>query len=413
MKVVFINSSDLYGGAAIAAWRMHNGLSRYFQTDNSFLVRDKRSSHEYVYRTVNGQYKSFFEKKLSMVLDIFGLQYQFFPFSTSAILNNIQKLKPDIISLHNTHGGYFKTSLVRQLSQHAPVVWTLHDMWSFTGNAAHTFDDDSWKRMKKCRNNKEYPAIGINTGEWLLKQKRRVYQQSDISVVVPSKWLYELASQSPVFFGKEIFQVFNGIDLEVYRPINKKSAREILGIPAKQTVLCFSVASLRDDSWKGGVELIRILSLLNTKLEEPIGIILLGEGDLKGIKEFQNLHFYKMGYVNSDRFMALCLSAADLFIYPTKADNLPNVLVESIACGTPCVTFDIGGCREIISNEKNGFLIPPFNTEYFVKKIIHCIEDNKMKIKLSNNSRMIAEKKFSLKAMTDQYYQIFTKLLSR
>lgn len=413
MKIVYINKYDLYGGAAIAAWRLHESLRNIFNTDNSFIVREKKSHHENVYKTINGQYKSFIERKTNKLLDIFGLQYQYFPFSSKAIIDNINRLQPDIISLHNTHGGYFKTSLLSKLSQVAPIVWTLHDMWSFTGNAAHTFGDDSWKRMEKCNNKSIYPAIGINTGKWLLRQKKKIYQKSNLSIVTPSRWLYELASQSPVFHGKKIFHILNGIDLDLYSPINKKTAREVLGLPVKHPALCFSAASLNDGSWKGGGELIKLISVLNNKTKLPISIILLGEGDVKKIDNFSNLRFYRMGYVSNNRFMALCLSAADLFIYPTKADNLPNVLVESIACGTPCVTFDIGGCKEIIIDGENGFVIPPFDIELFVKRIMQVLADKYLQKVLTTNSRKIAENKFSIKTMADKYYQLFCGILNK
>jgi len=120
-----------------------------------------------------------------------------------------------------------------------------------------------------------------------------------------------------------------------------------------------------------------------------------------------------MGYVTNDRVMALCLSAADLFIYPTKADNLPNVLVESIACGTPCITFDIGGCGEIILDGKNGFLIPPFYIDVFVKRIMRVLADKKLHKTLSEKSRTIAEERFSIKMMAEEYYRVFNSVLRK
>ena len=116
------------------------------------------------------------EKIMEKISNLIGAQYLFFPFSRRRILKLVKEIKPDVISLHNTHPGYFQVSLLAEISALCPIVWTLHDMWSFTGNAAHTFGDESWRTLDSSPSLKKiYPSIGLDTGKTLLRKKARIY----------------------------------------------------------------------------------------------------------------------------------------------------------------------------------------------------------------------------------------------
>ncbi len=418
MKILFINFKDIDGGAAVAAYRLSKGLEAYFGTENYFIVGQKRSGEDNVFQTIpnNGETlyrtKVFTEFLVDRVSGRFGLQYQYFPFSTSFILKKARELQPDIISLHNTHGGYFKTKLIRKLSRIAPIVWTLHDMWSFTANAAHTFGDESWKEMRSAKGEKViYPHIGIDTGKWLLKQKKKIYGRSDLNIITPSHWLFNLAGQSPVFQNKPIHRILHGLDMDVFKPLDKTSCRSALGIPADASVFMFSSADdLAKSPWKGGPLLIDILTAIDNGAREPIDILVLGKGQLSQLGHLKNLRVHQMGYINSEKLIRILLSAADLFIYPTKADSLGLVLVESIACGTPCITFDVGGCGDVIKNGISGQLIAPFDTTAFAETTLQLLKDKDRLNALSLSARKWAEAHFSVKDMARKYYELFQSI---
>jgi glycosyltransferase involved in cell wall biosynthesis len=411
MRILIINYADTLGGSAIAAYRLSKGLEKYHGVESYFLVGVKRTADQNVFCTRRSQNEYYLEFALDKLTNMLGLQYQFFPFSSRAIIKKAEELKPDLIYLRNTHGGYFKTSLIKDLSGIAPMAWTLSDMWSFTGNCAHTFGDMSWKYMRGCKDSKIYPAIKINTGRWLLRQKRRVYEKSKFTVITPSKWLYNLARQSPVFEGKDIIQIYNGFDLDVFRPKDKATCRAALDIPPDAKVLMFGADSLADNPWKGGKDLLSILKSINTKITNEVHLLVVGSGDLKGIEKQKKFVIHKVGRVHSDTVMAACYSAADLFIYPTKADNLPNCLMEAISCGTPCVTYDVGGCSEIVKDGTSGYVITPFETDAFTNKTIEVLDNSDRLKGLSHDARRFAEENFTLEQMSNEYYQHFIKLL--
>ena len=412
MRILTINANDIAGGSAIAAYRLCKGLERFYNDIEIFFVVGQKGSYDQkIFSTRKRKIESYLEGIIDNITNRFGLQYFWFPFSTKALLLHANQLKPDIIYLRNIHGGYFKTSLIKKLSNLAPITWTLSDMWSFTGHCAHSFGNMAWKQMESgCPDLNIYPAIGLDTGKWLLQRKRMIYQNSNITIVTPSKWLYNLARQSPVFKTKKIIQIYNGFDLDIFTPKDKTACRVALNIPQKAKVLMFSSYNLaKRNPWKGGDDLINILEEINNMTNEKIHLLVTGNGDLYELYKFDNFIIHQFGYIKSDIFLAACYSASELLIYPTRADNLPNVLIEAISCGTPCITFDVGGCGEIIQDGIDGFVIECFDIEQFSTRVIEMLnKPNKLQV-LSLNARKSAESKFTLGKMCRNYYNLFNK----
>lgn len=412
MRILVINTNDIVGGSAIAAYRLCKGLESFYNSvEIYFVVGNKRSSDTNVFCTRKKAREFWIERLLNKYTNKWGLQYFWFPYSSKAISYHVKKLAPDIIYLRNIHGGYFKTSLINKLSKLAPIVWTLSDMWSFTGHCAHSFGNMAWKQMESgCPDLNIYPTIGLDTGKWLLQRKKRIYRNSNITIVTPSKWLYNLVRQSPVFKTKKIIQIYNGFDLDIFTPKDKAACRVALNIPQKAKVLMFSSQNLaKRNPWKGGDDLINILNEINNMTNEKIHLLVTGNGDLYELYKFDNLIIHQFGYIKNDIFLAACYSASDLLLYPTRADNLPNVLIEAISCGTPCITFDVGGCGEIIQDGIDGFVIECFDVEQFSTKVIEMLnKPNKLQA-LSLNARKSAESKFTLGKMCRNYYNLFNK----
>lgn len=409
MKVLFINTEDTNGGAAVVARRLMTGLHNRYQTENKFIVKIKKGNASNTHAILTGKFEVYSEKIIDRLSRSVGALYQYFPFSSRKILSTASSFQPDIINLHNSHSGYFAIPLLSELSKIAPVIWTLHDMWSFTGNSAHTFGNESWKTLKNDKwLTKVPPTIGINTGEYLLQQKKNVYRKSNLTVVTPSVWLKNLAEQSPVFEGKKIFQIYNGIDPGIFNKKNKEVTRKKIGLPVDTKTIMFSSNFLqKNNPWKGGSDLLDILKRINAYAKEKINLIMLGEGQLEGADRFSNFQVYYGGYIHDENLMSEYLSASDLFIYPTRADNLPNVLVESIACGTPCITFDVGGNSEIINHNYNGIVIEPFNFDHFATETVNLISDANRISDFSTNCINLIQKLFLCESMVDSYYRLF------
>lgn len=410
MKILFINKYDTAGGAAIAAWRLHEQLEADSGTEDAFLVGIKKSDSPIVYETRRPGLENTVERGSNFLLNRLGLQYFWFPFSTIRIRSLVEKLKPDIISLHNAHGGYFATSLIRELSRQAPVVWTLHDMWALTGNAAHTFGDESWKHLKRgAGEHHSFPSIGLPTGNWLLRRKKRVYEKSNLTIVTPSRWLYDLARQSPLMHNKRLVQIYNGIDLKKYCPGDRAAAKKALGIDPAMKVVSFSAEKLMASEHKGGKTLLDVLGALDDGAS-PICLLTIGGGHLPRI--FPSLKIVEMGYLTDEERYIGCLQASDVYMHPARADTLPNTLIEAIACATPCVVFDVGGCPEIIVDQENGYVIPSFDYALFAEAIRKLLHNDTHREILSRQARQHAEKEFDIHVMAARYMALFQSVLS-
>ena len=412
MRILFINISDIRGGASIIAYNLAKYFELNFKTQNILLVRDKFTNDSNVVQTRNSGIEAGIERVFNILLNGIGLQYKFLPFSPSKILSTANEFKPDIISLQNPIGGYFRINDLIPLSRIAPIVWTLHDMWPITGNAAHTFGNEEWKDMKVGANeNKIYPWIGLNTGNWLLKEKKRIYENTRLRVIAPSSWMYENAKQSPVFKGKKVDLIHHGIDLSLFNPLDKVKIRDEFNIPINQKVLLYSAEKLSNNQFKGGADFLDILLKLDRMLTEKVTLIVVGKGGLQDIN-LQNIKIRNTGYIFDKKKLISYYSAADVFVYPTKADSFGLVLLESIACGTPCITYKIGGCSDIIKDNISGVLVEPFNTTQFAEQIRALLMNPDLLNSLMTSCRSYAESEFSLESMAAKYYKIFQEEIS-
>jgi len=411
MKILFINISDIQGGSAKAAFRLGQQLERNFNTKNLFLVRTKLSNEKNVLQTRQNQIEHFFERAINIFMNLIGLQYQWLPFSPKFVLKKAAEFQPDIISLHNTIGGYFRTKDLAKLSNIAPIVWTMHDMWPITRNCAHTFGDESFTKMKSFPGERKiFPWIGIDSGSFLLRKKKTDYETSDISFVCPSLWLYNLACKSPLLDGKKISHIYHGIDTDKFRIMDKAEVRKSLGINPDSKVLMFVAEKLKSNSWKGGLDLSDVVKELSHKFTGKITLILLGNTAGYKIDE-SKIDIVTPGYINNEEELVKYYNASDIFIYPTKAESFGLVLAEAIACGTPCASYDVGPVAEIIKNGVSGITVQAGDTSKLVSKILELLQNESNLQNLSKTSREHAEDNFSLDKMAQNYLSLFKKVL--
>lgn len=414
MKILFINKYDITGGAAIAAYRLYRALSReYSDIDIRFLVGIKRSKLQVVESTRKPGLQNLVERGINLATSLVGMQYLYFPFSTKTILKKARELQPDVIHLHNLHGGYFETALIPLLSEIAPLVWTLHDMWAFTGSAAHTYGDESWKQLKAAqKENRSFPMLGLNTGSWLLKRKQELYQNTRLTVVGPSDWLAGLARQSPVFQRHKVHHIFHGIDLTLFIPGDKRALKKAFGINPDEKVLVFAAESISRNKAKGGMELLQILSEVNKRVQQKIHLLVIGGGDVSEFNAFSNLVVHPAGYVFAEEEMAKYLRMADLLLLPTKAETISLALIEASASGTPSISYDIGGCSEVLSDGETGYTIAPFEIKPFADRILELLKNEGLYAAFAASARRRAEQLFDEKDMARKYYELYESLLS-
>jgi glycosyltransferase involved in cell wall biosynthesis len=317
----------------------------------------------------------------------------------------------DLLNFHGIHGQFFSYLALPSLTASKPAVFTVRDMWPLTGHCAVNYDCERWKLgCGRCPYPDAPPALPTKRDsthiEW--KLKNWAYSHSRLTVVTLSRRMTEQAQQS--MLGRfPIHHIPNGVDTEAYRPLDPDLCRSALGIPAKKKVLMFAAGHLNRQN-KGSDLLAAALQGLPPALKAEIILLLLGEGG-EAIADTFDVPILPLGYVGGHRFKALAYSAADLFILPTRGEGLPNVLLESMACGTPMVSFDVGGVPDLVRPGVTGYLARPEDAQDLRHGIFQLLEDAPRQQVMSQQCRAIAVEEYAVELEVQRYIALYHEVL--
>ncbi|MGK0379466.1 MAG: glycosyltransferase involved in cell wall biosynthesis [Patiriisocius sp.] len=268
--------------------------------------------------------------------------------ATKLFLEEIEELNPDIIHLHNIHGYYLNIEVLFQYleKERKPVVWTFHDCWPFTGHCTY-FDFvncEKWKtQCEKCPNRKAYPSSWIvDNSKNNFKRKKELFTALDnVHIVTPSKWLHNHVKES--FLKSHALEtIHNGIDLDSFKPTSNLDINIKYNIANRKIIL--GVASIWDKR-KGLEDFLALNKLISSDYQ--IVLVGLNKKQLKEIPET----IIGIARTESLEELAELYSVAEVFINPTYVDNFPTTNIESLACGTPVITYNTGGSPEAIDED--------------------------------------------------------------
>lgn len=404
MNIVHISPSDILDGAAIAAYRLHQGLLN--QASNSRLLVGKAAITNKKIATIPDKYP--ISNKLNHLICRFGLNYLTI-LSTFDIPKHSFYQEADVLNFHDILGGYFNYLALPKLTQDKPAIVTLHNMWNFTGHCGFSYECERWKTgCGKCPYPDEYPPIGKDNTRIEWKLKNWVYSHSQLTIVSPSIWLAEQAKQS--MLGRfPIYHIPHGIDTQAYQPLDSEQCRSLLGIPPSKKVLMFGALDIKYIR-KGGDLLLKALQSLPASLKAKIVLLVMGRGG-EAISQVIDIATVNLGYVSSDRIKSIAYSAADLFLFPTRADAFGLVAQEAAACGTPTVSFNVGGVPDIVRPGVTGYLAKPEDTEDFCNGIIQLLEDENLRESMGQKCRAIVLEEYSLELQAKRYIELYHKVL--
>ncbi|BAU15177.1 glycosyltransferase [Leptolyngbya sp. NIES-3755] len=403
MQVLHINQKDIAGGAAIAAHRLHQGLLQQ-NIDSRFLVSRKETESDRV-SLIPAASRT--EKRIQRFTDPLGFT-QIHLLSTFNLRKNPIYQAADAINFHNLHDGYFNYLAIAHLTQSKPAVLTMHDMWSVTGHCSFSFGCDRWKiGCGQCPDLTIFPPMKRDRTRWEWKLKQWSYQNAKLAIVAPSRWLASIAGESPLFQYFAVHHIPYGIDTEVYRPLDPEQCRAQLNIPKRKKVLLFVATHLQE--WrKGGDLLFPALQQLPESLKAETVLLMLGDGTVQDI----GIETIALGYVQDEHLKAIVYSAADLFVFPTRADNLPLVLQESLACGTPMISFDVGGVSDLVRPGVTGYLAELERIDDFAQGIVMLLEDDALRSQMKQQCRSIALSEYRLELQAQQYLELYSSMNS-
>lgn len=420
MKALLINTSDHTGGAAIAALRLLKALRKQ-GVDATLLCRDRtlpascgevRNLPPSVWHKIK-----FIIERLEIYLKNGCSREGLFAIDTGHFGNDITRLpefkEADVIHLHWTNQAMLSLKDLQKILQSGKrVVWTMHDMWPFTGICHNAAECTHWQSScGKCKLLKKPQPNDLSAK--VFKQKEAVYKHGKITFVGCSLWLTNLARQAPLLNNQNVTDIPNPIDTDFYVPAGTngiptaQELRKALGLPQQKRLLLFTAFKVTDPN-KGIDYLIESLSLLCQEYPEmrsKLGIVLAGK-EAETLREAFPVAAYPMGYVTSEERMRQIYQASDLLLMPTLMDNLPNTIAEAMACGLPCVAFSVGGVPQMIDNGVNGFLAPCRNSLDFAHAIMRTLHSQSY-TGLCRNARTKAVTAYSEKAVAEKYLQVY------
>ena len=398
---------DAKTGGAISARRLHFAM-RKANINSNVISAGHGDKHLHYEKLQNGRMTKFLESIFKeKILEPIGLKGLYGPLP-SRLKRHRSFIDSDIINIHRLF-DFFSYLSLPWITREKPTIFTLCDMWGLTGHCYYSLDCEKWIHgCGRCPYLNISPQIRKDNTrlEWILK--KWAYQRSKITIVTKSNWATDIAKQSflNIF---PIYKIPNGIDTTIFKALDKKTCKSLIGIPKHKKAILFMAQNL-NNFIKGGDHLLNILKSLPKSLRSELVIILLGEGMIK-IPEELNIQTLKFGYVVNDYLKTLLYSAADVYLHPARAEVFGNTILESLACGTPVVAFKVGGIPDLVQNGLTGYTAEYEDIETFSEYLVRLMDDDSMRIKMGEISRSVVRKEYNLELWVERYLSLYKNTL--
>lgn len=304
----------------------------------------------------------------------------------------------DVVHLHWVNQGMLSLGQIEKIGGSGKkVVWTMHDVWNATAVCHLTLDCMQYR--EGCRNcPRTVPALARHT--W--HRKQRLYSGSRIIFTTCSQWLRRQALDSSLMHEQEIHAIPNPIDTRIFHPSDRAAARHALGIMDMEQRIVLFVAQRLDNPYKGVRYLIDAMRMLNGN----IALAIMGSNGGEVAAELPGVKTYDLGYQSDPHRIAQIYAAADVFVLPSLSENLPNTIMEAMACGIPSVGFNIGGIPEMIEHKRNGYIARVRDAKDLADGITYCISpDNKAMLSTACTNKV--DQTYSQKAVAEKFLEIY------
>lgn len=432
MKVLSVSTSDVAGGAARAAYRIHEGV-RALGVDCSMFVKHKGSKDDTVHALSefvpnNPIYNAIDWCAAKVKNKIQHYRWNQYPNKDANVKSDLrgtrlrgalQKLDYDVLHLHWINERFIHIDDLRKV--HKPIVWTLHDSWPFSGVCHYFLECEGyWHQCGNC------PRLGSNKPNDLSHQvwqrKADIYKELDLHVVSPSQWLADCARRSSLFKDCDIRVIPNCLDTESFRPL---ATDEICSIAEHQQnavvsrilreatqekglakpFILYGAMNAANDRRKGFVSLLSALQLLDTQGFEG-HLVVFGANQQDLPMQFKNIDVTFVGYIRDTAVLTALYTVADVMVVPSLTENLSCAIMESLSCGTPVVAFHIGGNGDMIEHQQNGYLAKELDSKDLAKGIEWCLTHN-VNNELGIAAREKVLKNYTPEIVAEQYKSLY------
>ncbi len=419
MRVLLINTSERIGGAAIAASRLMDSLKNH-GIKAKLLVRDKQTDRitvvsldhswrmvwKFVWERIVIWKANHFKKENIFAVDIAN---------TGTDITSLPEFQQaDVIHLHWINQGMLSLKNIEKiLSSGKPVVWTMHDMWPCTGICHHARECTSYQQ--ECRN-----CLFIHSGGnkkdlsfRIFRKKQNLYKGRHINFVACSHWLEERAGKSALLRGHAVTSIPNPINTNLFKPHSMREARSKCLLPQDMKLMLFGSVKITDKR-KGIdylVESCRLLAKKYPELREALGVVAFGNNS-RQLEDLLPFKVYPLDFVTDEHQLVDIYNAVDIFVTPSLEENLPNTIMEAMACGTPCIGFNVGGIPEMIDHLHNGYVAQYKSAEDFANGIYWMLTDPDYP-SLSEQACRKAVSHYSENVIAKKYIDLYNKVTGR
>jgi len=405
MRVLIVNTSERTGGAAVAANRLMKALNNN-GVKAKMLVRDKDTDA----LTVVGLPKSrwhrwnFLWERLVIFTRLHFSREHLFEIDIANTGTDITRLREfqeaDIIHLHWINQGMLSLAGISKILRSGkPVIWTMHDIWPATAICHVTLGCRHF--TSQCGNCRLLPGGGssddLAASVW--QKKQMILREENIYFVACSRWLESEAKRSALLRGHKVTSIPNPIDTHIYKKGSKQEARQRLGLPLDRKLLLFASQRVTNEN-KGMDYLIEACRQLS-----GCEVVILG-GHAEEVVDRLPLKAHPLGYVSDEQRIVDVYNAADVFVLPSLSENLPNTIMEAMACGVPCVGFKVGGIPEEIDHRRNGYVAEYRSADDLARGIRWILEEADSEA-LSQNAVHKVVQRYSQQSVALQYLDVY------
>jgi glycosyltransferase involved in cell wall biosynthesis len=410
MKVLHLSTFDLAGGAARAAYRIHQAMLG-IDIDSRLLVQHKQSSDP----TVTVAESKLLAKLRSIgdgaALNLYPHRQQMFSpqWFPTALLKSVNQFAPDALHINWICNGFVPIELVAKFKQ--PLILTLHDMWSFTGGCHYTLGCNRYtESCGDCPQLQSGRDADLSRSVW--QRKAKAWQNLNLTVVATSQWMAEQAAKSSLFRDLPIEVIPIGLDTEVFKPVNTSIAREFLHLPPTKQLVLFGAIDVGDI--RKGFHLLQqaLKSLLERGRGDQIELVVFGcAAPAQPLELGFPVHY--LGKLQDNQSLQMAYAAADVTIAPSIEEAFGQTASESLACGTPVVAFKNTGLADIVDVYHNGYLAKYCDTDDLARGIAWVLEDSTRHRDLRLAARGKAEREYELQLQARRYQSVLKKMLDR
>lgn len=411
MKILHINASDMGGGAARAAYRLHIALKNE-GVDSTMLVQKKIGDD---YDVIGPDTK--ISKGIALVrpsIDALPLRLYkerrktlFSPswLGFNGILDKIDAIDPDIVHLHWICGGMIRIEDLSKIDK--PIVWSLHDNWAFTGGCHIKWDCEKYKTMcGRC------PVLGSDKesdlSRWIWKRKEKIYNRiKNMTVIGLSRWIRDSSKESSLMHKFRHICLPNPLDSKAYKIIPKYEACRLWNFSQRKKLILFGAMNATEDANKGFKQLHEALSNINRK---DIELVIFGSKEPKDAPDFGFPTHY-LGRLYDDISLVSLYNAIDVMVVPSLQEAFGQTAAEAMSCGTPVVAFGTTGLLDIIDHKMNGYLAQPFDSQDLAAGIEWVLENPEYE-SLRKNAREKVLREFDSNVVAKKHIELYREILN-